>query len=234
MLDYTLKRRPRDGSTHWSSRKLAGELGITFMDVQRIWRRHDLKPHRLEGLMVSNDPDFEVKAADVIGLYLNLPANAAVFCVDEKTAIQALDRKDRMLPLSPGRAESHGFESHAIECDMPKGLGPDLNENCALSSTARLAAQNAIFMANADVFGVVKPISSFLDVRVSVVRHSRSPVLKDGPPEKAGGTSCAIRVTASIRQSPRSSVVMLWSNVQGQRYGANFIAQHLRVSPQCG
>ena len=60
--------------------------------------------------MVSNDPDFETKAADVIGLYLNPPAHAAVFCADEKTAIQALDRKDRMLPLSPGRAESHGFE----------------------------------------------------------------------------------------------------------------------------
>ena len=60
--------------------------------------------------MVSNDPDFETKAADVIGLYLNPPAHAAVFCVDEKTAIQALDRRDRMLPLSPGRAESHGFE----------------------------------------------------------------------------------------------------------------------------
>ncbi len=60
--------------------------------------------------MVSNDPDFETKAADVIGLYLDPPAHAAVFCVDEKTAIQALDRKDRMLPLSPGRAQSHGFE----------------------------------------------------------------------------------------------------------------------------
>ena len=60
--------------------------------------------------MVSNDPDFETKAADVIGLYLNPPSHAVVFSVDEKTAIQALDRKDRMLPLSPGRAESHGFE----------------------------------------------------------------------------------------------------------------------------
>ena len=60
--------------------------------------------------MISNDPAFETKAADVIGLYLNPPAHAAVFCVDEKTAIQALDRKDRMLPLSRGRAESHAFE----------------------------------------------------------------------------------------------------------------------------
>ena len=110
VLDYTLKRKPADGSTHWSSRKLAKQLRVPFMTVQRIWRKHDIRPHRLDTHMVSNDPDFEAKAADVIGLYLNPPAHAAVFCVDEKTAIQALDRKDRMLPLSPGRAQSHGFE----------------------------------------------------------------------------------------------------------------------------
>jgi transposase len=110
VLSYTLKRKPRDGSTHWSSRKLAAELKLPFMTIQRIWRKHDVRPHRLERHMVSSDPDFETKAADVIGLYLNPPAHAAVFCVDEKTAIQALDRKDRQLPLAPGRAESHGFE----------------------------------------------------------------------------------------------------------------------------
>ena len=110
VLNYTLKRKPRDGSTHWSSRKLGAELQLPFMTVQRIWRKHDVRPHQLERHLLSNDPHFETKAADVIGLYLNPPAHAAVFCVDEKTAIQALDRKDRMLPLSPGRAESHGFE----------------------------------------------------------------------------------------------------------------------------
>ncbi len=60
--------------------------------------------------MASNDPDFETKAADIIGLYLNPPQHAAVFCVDEKSAIQALDRLDPVLPLSPGRVERHGFE----------------------------------------------------------------------------------------------------------------------------
>lgn len=111
MLNYTLKRKPADGSTHWSSYKLAAELGdVSVTAVQRIWRKHGVRPHRLDKHMISNDPDFEIKAADVIGLYLNPPAHAVVFCVDEKTAIQALDRKDRMLPLSPGRAESHGFE----------------------------------------------------------------------------------------------------------------------------
>jgi transposase len=80
------------------------------MMVARVWRKHGLKPHRIERYMASNDPDFERKAADIIGLYLNPPQHAAVFCVDEKTAIQALDRKDPVLPLSPGRAERHGFE----------------------------------------------------------------------------------------------------------------------------
>ena len=103
-------RHAPSASTHWSTRKLASELGISHMMVARVWRKHGLKPHRLERYMASNDPDFEKKAADIIGLYLNPPAHAAVFCVDEKTAIQALDRKDPVLPLSPGRAERHGFE----------------------------------------------------------------------------------------------------------------------------
>jgi transposase len=104
------QRPPSDGSTHWSTRKLGKALGISHMMVARVWAKHGLKPHRLERYMASDDPDFETKAADVIGLYLNPPAHAAVFCVDEKTAIQALDRLDPVLPLSPGRLERHGFE----------------------------------------------------------------------------------------------------------------------------
>jgi transposase len=101
---------PKDGSTHWSCRKLASTLGISKDAVHRVWREAGLKPHRLERYMASDDPDFETKAADILGLYLNPPEHAAVFCVDEKTAIQALDRLDPVLPLSPGRIERHGFE----------------------------------------------------------------------------------------------------------------------------
>ncbi len=104
------RRTPSGGATHWSTRRLAAHLEVSHMMVARVWRKHGLKPHRIERYMASNDPDFERKAADIIGLYLNPPAHAAVFCVDEKTAIQALDRKDPVLPLSPGRAERHGFE----------------------------------------------------------------------------------------------------------------------------
>jgi transposase len=110
ILEWTVKRKPLDGSTHWSTRKLAAQLKVSHMMVARVWRKHALRPHRLEGYMASNDPHFETKAAEIIGLYLHPPQHAAVFCVDEKTAIQALDRKDPVLPLSPGRAERHGFE----------------------------------------------------------------------------------------------------------------------------
>ena len=110
IIDWTLHRKPSGGATQWSTRGLARELGTTQTHVSQVWRKAGLQPHRLRRYMASNDPDFEAKAADVIGLYLNPPVNAAVFSVDEKSAIQALDRLDPVLPLSPGRAERHGFE----------------------------------------------------------------------------------------------------------------------------
>jgi hypothetical protein len=85
-------------------------MGVSKSSVHRILSQARLQPHRLERYMASNDPDFETQAADIIGLYSEPPQHAAVFCVDEKTAIQALDRLDPVLPLSPGRAERHGFE----------------------------------------------------------------------------------------------------------------------------
>jgi transposase len=109
ILNWT-RKKPSDGSTHWSTRRLARRLGVHHMMVARVWQKNGIQPHRMERYMASDDPDFEAKAADILGLYLHPPQHAAVFCVDEKTAIQALDRKDPILPLSPGRAERHGFE----------------------------------------------------------------------------------------------------------------------------
>jgi len=104
------RRGPSDGSTHWTTRKLGRAMNVSHTLIAKAWKRAGLKPHRFERYMASDDPAFEQKAADVIGLYVNPPQHAAVFCVDEKTAIQALDRLDPVLPLSPGRAERHGFE----------------------------------------------------------------------------------------------------------------------------
>jgi hypothetical protein len=104
------RKKPSDGSTHWSCRKLAAVLGVSKDTMHRTWKEAGLNPNRLECYMASDDPDFESKAADIIGFYLNPPRYAAVFCVDEKTAIRALDHLDPVLPLSPGRAERSGFE----------------------------------------------------------------------------------------------------------------------------
>jgi transposase len=109
ILDHT-RRAPGAGVTHWSTRKLAKKLGINHMRVARAWRNAGVRPHRMRRYMQSEDPFFEAKAAQIIGLYLRPPTHAAVFCVDEKSTIQALDRLDPVLPLSPGRAERHGFE----------------------------------------------------------------------------------------------------------------------------
>lgn len=109
ILEWT-RRPPTDGSTHWTTRKLGRALKINHMAVARAWKRANIRPHRMRRYMASDDPEFEKKTADVIALYLDPPQHAAVFCLDEKTAIQALDRLDPVLPFSPGRLERHGFE----------------------------------------------------------------------------------------------------------------------------
>jgi hypothetical protein len=110
-----LQQTPPDGSTHGPCRKMARAPGVSKPTVQWIWASARLKPHRLERYTASNDPEFETKGADIVGLYLNPPQHAAVFCVDEKSAIQALDRKDPHLPLSPRAAERQGCGYYRME-----------------------------------------------------------------------------------------------------------------------
>jgi len=104
VLRLTHKERPADGSTHWSTRTMAARAGIGKDTVAKIWADHNLKPWRTETFKVSNDPLFEEKLIDVVGLYVNPPARAAVFSFDEKTQYQALDRTQPSLPMKPGRA----------------------------------------------------------------------------------------------------------------------------------
>lgn len=102
IIEMTTSQKPKD-ATHWSTRSLAKELGINHSFVNRVWREAGLKPHLINGFKVSNDPHFEEKLHDVVGLYLSPPENAVVFCVDEKSSIQALDRTQPGLPMKPGR-----------------------------------------------------------------------------------------------------------------------------------
>lgn len=102
----TLHAKPDDGSTHWTTRLMAARHGIGKDTVARIWRDHELKPWKVDTFKISNDPLFEEKLVDVVGLYLNPPARAVVFSFDEKTQCQALDRTQPSLPLKRGRGES--------------------------------------------------------------------------------------------------------------------------------
>jgi len=102
IIKMTTQEKPKD-ATQWSTRSLAKILGINHSFVNRVWREAGLKPHLTQQFKVSNDPAFEEKLQDVVGLYLSPPENAVVFCVDEKSSIQALDRTQPGLPMKPGR-----------------------------------------------------------------------------------------------------------------------------------
>src|SRR5947207_5589646 len=96
----TLETTPR-GATHWSTRDMAKAVGLSHMAISRIWHTFGLQPHRSETFKLSNDPLLVEKVRDIVGLYLDPPAHAAVFCVDEKPQIQALDRTQPLRPVPP-------------------------------------------------------------------------------------------------------------------------------------
>ena len=102
------------GATHWSTRTMAREMGMSQTAVLRIWRAFGLQPHRQETFKLSTDPFFVDKVRDIVGLYLDPPLKAMVLCVDEKSQIQALDRTQPMLPLAPGIPErrTHDYMRH--------------------------------------------------------------------------------------------------------------------------
>ena len=106
IVRLTLEERPDDGATHWSTRTLAPVVGVSRETVRRVWANHGLRPWRAETFKLSNDPRFEEKLVDVVGLYLNPPERAVVFSFDEKTQVQALDRTQPSLPMTRGRGQT--------------------------------------------------------------------------------------------------------------------------------
>jgi transposase len=109
----TLESTPKD-ATHWSTRSMAAEVGLTQSAVHRIWRAFGLQPHRQDTWKLSKDPQFVAKVRDVVGLYLDPPERAIVLCVDEKSQIQALDRTAPILPMLPGTPQraTHDYKRH--------------------------------------------------------------------------------------------------------------------------
>jgi transposase len=115
VVTKTLESMPSQG-THWSTRLMAQEMGMTQNAIVRIWRAFGLQPHRVENFKFSKDPQFVEKVRDIVGLYLNPPDRAIVLCVDEKSQVQALNRTEPILPLGPGvpARQSHDYERHGV------------------------------------------------------------------------------------------------------------------------
>ena len=113
IVNATLHTTPPD-ATHWSTRTMAKSQGIGHATVQRIWKQYNLKPHLIETFKLSRDKKFLEKLYDVVGLYLNPPDKSIVFCVDEKSQIQALERTQPLLPLRPGMParQTHDYQRH--------------------------------------------------------------------------------------------------------------------------
>lgn len=105
LVELTTQAKPV-AATHWSTRKMAAELGVSASTVMRHWHAHGLKPHIVRGFKVSRDPQFVEKLEDIVGLYMSPPEHALVLCCDEKSQVQALDRTQPGLPLKKGRAET--------------------------------------------------------------------------------------------------------------------------------
>jgi transposase len=115
VLVDTLESKPAN-ATHWSRASMAERSGLSRSTIGRIWRDFELKPHLTDGFKISNDPQFVAKVVDVVGLYHNPPENAVVFCVDEKSQIQALDRSQPVLPMMPGMPErrTHDYQRNGV------------------------------------------------------------------------------------------------------------------------
>jgi transposase len=115
VVTTTLEAMPKQG-THWSTRLMARQAGLSQTAIVRIWGAFGLQPHRVEGFKFSKDPQFVEKVRDIVGLYMNPPENALVLCVDEKSQVQALNRTQPILPLGPGvpARQSHDYERHGV------------------------------------------------------------------------------------------------------------------------
>lgn len=113
IVNATLHTKPFD-ATHWSTRSMAKIQGVSDASVRRIWKQHNLKPHLIKTFKLSRDKQFIEKLHDIVGLYMNPPDKAIVFCVDEKSQIQALERTQPLLPMRPGipARQTHDYMRH--------------------------------------------------------------------------------------------------------------------------
>jgi transposase len=168
VITKTLESAPKD-ATHWSTRSMAAEVGLSQTAVSRIWRAFGLQPHRQETWKLSKDPLFVAKVRDVVGLYLNPPERAVVLCVDEKSQIQALDRTAPILPMRPGIPEraTHDYKRHgtsslyaALDITTGKVIGQMHSRHRAIEFKKFLQTLDREVLAGLDVHLVLDNAST--------------------------------------------------------------------------
>jgi transposase len=173
----TLHEVPDDDSTHWTTRLMANRFGIGKDTVARIWRDHNLKPWKVDTFKVSNDPRFEEKLVDVVGLYLDPPERAVVFRFDEKTQVQALDRTQPSLPMRRGRGATltHDYKRHGTT-DLFAAMNVATGEILFDTKKSHKAADVLAFFKFIDLH-----VPKHLDVHVvldNLSAHKAPPVAK--------------------------------------------------------
>lgn len=179
----TLETKPK-GATHWSSRDMARATGLSHMTISRIWRAFDLQPHLEDTFKLSPDPQLIDKVRDIVGLYLNPPAHAVVFCVDVKPQIQALDRTAPLLPLQPGQVErrTHDYKRNgttslyaALDAKTGKVIGKTFSRQRAREFRRFLEEINAKVPAELDVHIILDNASAHKSAAIQrwLTRHPR-------------------------------------------------------------
>ncbi len=175
ILVKTLETTPK-GRTHWSTRKMATQVGISHTMVGRIWRTFGLRPHRTLSFKLSPDPQLIAKVRDIVGLYMNPPDNAAVFAVDEKSQIQALERAQPILPMDLGQPErrTHNYVRHGT-LDLFAALNVANGKVIARCKRQHRSVDFVAFLREID-----ENVPADLDVHVIVDNLSahKSPVVK--------------------------------------------------------
>lgn len=183
VITMTLESIPK-GATHWSSRSMAEAAKLSPSTVRRIWHAFALQPHRTETFKISNDPLFVEKVRDIVGLYLDPPERALVLCVDEKSQIQALDRTQPLLPMSPGQCErrTHDYVRHgtttlfaALDVKSGRVIGNLHHRHRAREFLAFLSAVDAEVPEDLDLHLILDNYSTHKAPAVKrwLVRHPR-------------------------------------------------------------
>src|SRR5881409_1006559 len=176
VIIQTLETTPR-GETHWSTRGLAKATGLSRMTISRIWRAFGLQPHRTDAFKLSTDPQLIEKVRDIVGLYMNPPEHALVFCVDEKSQIQALDRTQPLLPLQPGQLErgTHDYKRNgttslfaALELKTNRVIGQLHRRHRSLEFRKFLDAIEAQVPAGLDVHLIV---DNYATHKTAIIRN---------------------------------------------------------------